>query len=238
MEKLFKIWYNSRETGNEQEIKRNSKGMKKNRKRFFLIVTEGILLLLLLLSIIFPSSVMSAIGGNTDTADINLLNSITDRRQIELFVTNVEKNVEGIMLYFKITGEASEGKIICDIYGNGEEPYATEEISLNELGLKESGEEIRGNRIIFSSKTKHKDIEGNMRIVLRGEDIPLNTQVSLYGNHEENTSIRALSKGMFYNSFPLYQFLIQKKEYRYTWDCLLLFIFFNAVFFLKKENHG
>ena len=169
MEKLFKIWYNSRETGNEQEIKRNSKGMKKNRKRFFLIVTEGILLLLLLLSIIFPSSVMSAIGGNTDTADINLLNSITDRRQIELFVTNVEKNVEGIMLYFKITGEASEGKIICDIYGNGEEPYATEEISLNELGLKESGEEIRGNRIIFSSKTKHKDIEGNMRIVLRGE---------------------------------------------------------------------
>lgn len=210
--------------------------MNKNKKRFFLIVTEGILLILLLLSIIFPSSVISAVGGNTDTAEINLLNSITDRRQIELFVTNVEKNVEGIMLYFKITGEASEGKIICDIYGNEEEPYATEEISLNELGLKENGEEIKGNRIMFSSKTK--DIEENMRIVLRGENIPLNTQVSLYGNHEENTSIRALSKGMFYNSFPLYQFLIQKKEYRYTWDCLLLFIFFNTVVFLKKENHG
>lgn len=61
--------------------------------------------------------------------------------------------------------------------------------------------------------------------------------MSLYGNSCTDTSIKAMSKGIYYNESPLISDSDGKKNsICYTWDCLLLFVFFNTVVFLKKEN--
>ena len=207
MEKIKKIWYNAHEL---TRTKRNSNRMSVKKKKIFLILTESTLMFLIFLSLIFPSSVVSAVAGNTDT-----------------------ENVKGIMLYFRITGEREQGKIICDIYQNGKKAES-KEIELKELDSPDNDGKLEGSKILFS--TEEEELKDNIQIILHGSEIPSNTRVSLYGNSCTDTSIKAMSKGIYYNESPLYQILTEKKEYRYTWDCLLLFVFFNTVVFLKKEN--
>ena len=230
MEKIKKIWYNAHGL---TKTKRNSNRMSVKKKKIFLILTESTLMFLIFLSLIFPSSVVSAVAGNTDTEEIELVNSITNHREIELFISNLGENVKGIMLYFRITGEREQGKIICDIYQNGKKAES-KEIELKELDSPDNDGKLEGSKILFS--TEEEELKDNIQIILHGSEILSNTRVSLYGNSCTDTSIKAMSKGIYYNESPLYQILTEKKEYRYTWECLLLFVFFNTVVFLKKEN--
>lgn len=211
------------------------------RERIVIVLLESIFLLAIGWSILFPKSAISADGGNTDTENATVINAITDEREIELTYFMSGRELEGIMLYFLIDGSADEGKIICEIYDT-EKKKATERLEISELkAVKQNSEsnsgvtqQIVGTRILFPEEAKN--FEGTMRLVLKGDGIPRGTRISLYANSKMNTGLKAFSGGVAYNKAPLYQVLIYKKEYRYTWDILVLCAIFNTVIFLKKEK--
>lgn len=75
-----------------------------------------------------------------------------------------------------------------------------------------------------------------LRILLSGDNLEKNTKVTVLGNKNSDSELVVVRDGIKYPNYPLYQMESGTKEFRYTWDLVLVFFIVLSIMILSKEN--
>lgn len=195
----------------------------------------------LILSVIFTSSEKAVSQYNTDADKIIELLPISDNSSIELRCVLEPGKLKGIMLYFNAYTEETD---IESIESNGYIEYIIEtqsgdllysdSIYVEQIVRENIPGILTSTELITDIVLEKKEV---LKITLNGVDMPNGVKVELLGNSKRNNTLVAIKNGIKYPDFPLFQIEIEGKEYKYTWDILLIWSILFVFSVLIREKH-
>lgn len=215
------------------------------------LIASIICCVLIFLMFLFPKEGKTLVDVNIGISDEprELLYVQNDKEIVMKYPTG-DRELKRLFLYFDVN-EYISGEQENDAQKNGIIKYEIRD-ALGETLFEDS---VSVDRILHEQSTAASvvgtavgtefpiKIKGHqneiLSIALKGEGIPLTTDVRLLGNSNNGSHLVLIYNGVKYPGFPLFQMEVSSKEYPYLWDmAVFLFILLCMLVLTRESNNG
>ncbi len=192
------------------------------KTKLLLIAINVIAAVFIAIALIVPVNTKKTLYKNVDGTNYGApykFASITNTKSVSMTFILDNQELDSVQLYFAVDGEERAGLIRAELC-QGEELLASSQIPVVDLINLRRAESLKPREIRFTNVGK---INGEVTLILKGEDIDPMERISLYVNTNPNRYLRMQNYTCSDTQNVLHIINVKEKAHPFVWMSLMIY---------------